>query len=117
MRTWQLVMLRRGPGCHEPNDAEHNKLFKGHFDNMNRFAKLGKLRVSGPFVVPKDSPKDAFAGLFLFDVATRKEALELCQGDPTIKSGVFKVELLTWYGPSDITYRGDTFKKKVIPKK
>ena len=38
---------------------------------------------------------------------TAKEAKDLCKSDPTVRSKVFEIELLGWYGPSDITYRGD----------
>jgi uncharacterized protein YciI len=101
-------MLRRGPRYHKVQGDARRAVFKGHFDNMTRLGKLGKLRLAGPFTVPGDAPEDAFAGLFLLDVKTRAEALALCQTDPSIKDEVFKVEVLAWYGPSDITYRGDS---------
>lgn len=116
MRMWQLVLLRRGPAYGTLQGAPRQKAMQGHFTNMTRLAKLGKLRVSGPFVVGKDAAKDACAGMFLFDVPTAKEARELCATDPSIEAGLFEVEVLTWYGPSDITYRGDTLpESKAMP--
>ncbi len=111
MRAWQLAMLRRGPNYATLQGEARQKAMHGHFTNMERLAKAGKLRLAGPFVVGKDAPKDAYAGLFLFDVKTKKEAEELCATDPSIAAGVFEIEVLTWYGPSDITYRGDTAKQ------
>ena len=113
MRLWQLVLLRRGPQYDKVVGARRQKLFAGHMANIDALAKKGKLRLAGPFVVgagtdaPKDASKHAYAGLFLLDVKTREEAEALCRTDPAIASGVFTVEILGWYGPSDITYRGD----------
>ena len=111
MRSWILVLLRRGPEYSKVEGEERKKIFNGHMDNMSALAKKGVLRLAGPFGVDKAAPKNALAGLFLYDVKTRKEALALCAKDPTIASKVFTVEALQWYGPSDITYRGDTARK------
>ena len=117
MRMWQLALLKRGPEYQTPKGDARKKVFKGHFDNMERLSKLGKLRLAGPIAVAKDAPKDAYAGLFLLDVKTAKEARELCKTDPTIKAKVFEIEVLGWYGPSDITYRGDPNPPKKTSKK
>jgi len=112
MRVWQLVLLKRGPAYETLKGEAREKAAKGHFANIKRLAKKGLLRLAGPFVVGKDAPKDAYAGLFLFDVKTKKRARELCQTDPAVKAGLFEVEVLSWYGPSDITYRGDAMTRR-----
>lgn len=110
-RPWQLALLRVGPNYSAVKGAARVEVFKGHMANISRLSALGKIRLAGPLSAAKTGRKDALAGLFLFDVETRAEALELCKTDPAIKAGVFTVEVVTWYGPSDITYRGDRFGK------
>jgi uncharacterized protein YciI len=114
MRVWQLAMLKRGPAYETLKGDARTNAMRGHFANMKRLTRLGKLRLAGPLEIPKGAPKDAYAGLFLLDVKTREEALQICKSDPSIKAGVFAVDVLTWYGPSDITYRGDASPKNPI---
>jgi uncharacterized protein YciI len=115
VRLWQLVLLQRGPAYDTLKGEARTKAMQGHKANIVRLAKFGQLRLAGPFEQPKDAPKDGYAGLFLLDVKSKEEALELCQSDPSIKAGLFKVKVLSWYGPSDITYRGDTSPKEPWP--
>ena len=107
MRTWYLALLKRGPQYNVVQGDERKEIFDGHFANMEALALDGYLRLAGPFGVPANAPKDAYAGLFLLDTKSLEEAKELCQTDPSIESKVFEVEILEWWGPSDITYRGD----------
>lgn len=107
MRTWYLALLKRGPRYHEVQGDERKEVFAGHFGNMEALAEEGYLRLAGPFGVPPNAPKDAWAGLFLLDVKEAEEAHDLCRTDPSIEADVFDYELLEWWGPSDITFRGD----------
>lgn len=92
MRSYVLVLLKTGPTKIEDKD-EVSKLFKGHFDNMNRLAKEGKLAVAGPF--GKDP---AYRGLFILAVDNIEAAKALTETDPAVKSGMLAADYHLWYG-------------------
>ncbi|MBZ4415786.1 YciI family protein [Myxococcus sp. RHSTA-1-4] len=106
MRTYYMAFLRRGPAWTKERTPEAVEAGKGHMANIERLAKCGKLVIAGPFDVPADAPPDALAGIFIFDVATREEALALTAQDPAVKAGRFTIEVLPWYGPTGLTYEG-----------
>lgn len=105
MRSYFLVLLRRGPAWTAETTPETKKLFEGHMANIVAMGKSGKLLIAGPMDAdPAD--RTAVAGIFLFDVPTKEEVVELIKGDPAIASKRLVPEVLTWYGPADITYPG-----------
>ncbi|WP_257446679.1 YciI family protein [Archangium lipolyticum] len=106
MRTYYMGLLRRGPAWTKERTPEAIADGKGHMANIERLAKCGKLVLAGPFGWGDEAPADALAGIFIFDVATREEALALSQQDPAVKSGRFTIEVLPWYGPTGLTYEG-----------
>lgn len=100
MKNYMLVILKTGPKDKEITDKEKRaELFKGHFSNMEAMEKAGKLKLAGPFATKNDLQ---YRGIFLLDVKTEEEAKTLLQGDPTIKNGIFDVEILPWYGSAAI---------------
>ena len=105
MRSYFLVLLRRGPTWTAEKTPETKKLFEGHMANIEAMGNSGKLLIAGPIDAdPADTT--AVAGIFLFDVPTKEEVMELMSGDPTITSKRLVPEVLTWYGPANITYPG-----------
>lgn len=100
MKNYMLVILKTGPKDKEITDkSKREELFKGHFSNMKEMGKSGKLKMAGPFAT---SNKLGYRGIFLLDVKTEDEARTLIQNDPTIKNGIFDVEILPWYGSAAI---------------
>lgn len=93
MRNYVLVILRTGP-TRMPDGPERDAMFVGHFANMERLAKEGKLALAGPFA--KDP--DGWRGLFVFAVASIDEAKALAETDPTIASGEMVADYHAWYG-------------------
>ena len=106
MRTYYMAFLRRGPAWSAEKTPENMAASKGHMANIKRLAACGKLLIAGPFDVGPTPPPDALAGIFIFDVATKEEALALSQTDPAVKAGRFTIEVMPWYGPSGLTYDG-----------
>jgi len=106
MRTYYMAFLRRGPAWTKERTPEAIELGKGHMAHIERLAKCGKLIIAGPFDVPADAPPEALAGIFIFDVATREEAIALTQQDPAVKAGRLAIDVLPWYGPTGLTYEG-----------
>ena len=68
---------------------------KGHMDNINKLAKDGKLIVAGPMAEKNDKN---YSGIFILDAKTKEEAENLVLTDPSVKSGIFDVEIYKWYG-------------------
>lgn len=91
MKSYVFVILKTGEKTIEDKD-ESAKVFSGHFANMSRLAKEGKLVVAGPFI--EGAPK---RGLFIFNVTTIEEAEELVKTDPAVAAGVLDYELTKLY--------------------
>lgn len=91
MKSYVFVLLKTGKTkIDDPNKSK--EVFAGHFANMNRLAKEGKLVLAGPFV-----DGDSKRGLFILNVATIEEAEELVKTDPGVIAGVFDYELTKLY--------------------
>jgi uncharacterized protein YciI len=106
MRTYYMAFLRRGPAWSRERTPEAVAAGEGHMAHIQRMAKCGKLVLAGPFEVGADAPKDALAGIFILDVATREEAVALTQHDPAVKAGRFTIDVQPWYGPVGLSYDG-----------
>ena len=93
MRPYVLVILKTGP-TPVPAGPERDAMFAGHFANMERLAKEGKLALAGPF---SDDPA-GWRGLFLLAVADVEEARRLTATDPVIVNGEMVAEYHPWFG-------------------
>jgi uncharacterized protein YciI len=82
MRGYVVVILRTGP-TRMPDGAPRDAMFAGHFANMERLAKEGKLVLAGPF----EQDPDGWRGLFVFAVGGIDEAKALTATDPVIARG------------------------------
>jgi len=83
------VILKTGP-TRVPAEPDRDAMFKGHFANIERLAKEGKLVVAGPF-----GGKSDWRGMFVFAVGTVEEAQKLTETDPVLQSG----EMVADYHP------------------
>ena len=99
MKTVYLAFLKKGPNRKEGDDKnpEVQELQKAHIANINRLAEVKKLVVAGPF--GDDGP---LRGIFVFRVASLKEAEDLCATDPMIKIGRLAVEVHPWQVPEGV---------------
>lgn len=92
MRQYVFVLLKTGDKKVE-DAKEREKLFAGHFANMNRLAEEGKLVLAGPF-----DGVEGWRGMFVLNATTIEEAKKLTETDPVIISGLMKAEYHTYYG-------------------
>lgn len=92
MRKFVFVILKRGK-IKFTDPKEKTALLDGHMKNMGRLADEGKLVLAGPFFGDQD-----MRGIFVFNVTTIEEAQRLVETDPSIKAGMFEVEMTPWYG-------------------
>jgi serine/threonine-protein phosphatase PGAM5 len=93
MRAYVLVILKTGP-TRTPDGPKRDAMFAGHFANMGRLAKEGKLVLAGPF----EKEPAGWRGLFLFAVKDVAEARRLTATDPVIVNGEMVAEFHPWYG-------------------
>ena len=93
MRRYVLVILKTGPN-RVPDGEERKAMFAGHFANIERLAKAGKLALAGPFA---EDPA-GWRGLFLLAVDDIEEARRLTATDPVIERGEMVAEYHRWYG-------------------
>jgi len=97
MRQYVLVVLKTGP-TPVPKGEKRDAMFKGHFANMERLSKQGKLALAGPF----EQSADGWRGLFVFAVSTVQEAKALTATDPVIVNGEMVAEYHPWYGSAAV---------------
>lgn len=93
MKSYIFVMLKSGENKSDDKSFT-DSCFVGHMSNINLLVDQGKLIVAGP-MGPNDN---TYRGIFILDVKTKEEALELLKGDPAITSGLLAADLYEWYG-------------------
>jgi uncharacterized protein YciI len=93
MRKYVLVILKTGPN-RVPDGPERDAMFAGHFANIERLAKEGKLALAGPFA----EDAGGWRGLFVFAVDDIEAAKALTATDPVIVKGEMVAEYHRWYG-------------------
>ena len=110
MRQFVLVILKTGP-TRVPDGDKRKAMFEGHFANIQRLSKEGKLVLAGPF---GDDP-EGWRGLFVFAVSEIEEAKRLTATDPVIVNGEMVAEYHSWYG-SAATMMIPELHAKIAPK-
>ena len=93
MRRYVLVILKTGP-TRVPDGDARKAMFAGHFANIERLSKAGKLALAGPF----DKDPAGWRGLYVFAVDSVEEARRLTATDPVIVNGEMVAEFHPWYG-------------------
>ncbi|GIX35518.1 MAG: hypothetical protein KatS3mg126_1297 [Lysobacteraceae bacterium] len=93
MRSYVLVILRSGPSP-VPEGEARRAMFAGHFANMERLAREGRLVVAGPF----GSNPDGWRGLFILATDDLDQARAWTETDPVIVHGEMVAEYRPWYG-------------------
>ena len=102
MRPYVLVVLKTGP-TKVPAGAARDAMFKGHFANMARLAKEGRLAVAGPL-----DGVDGWRGLFVLAVAEIEEARRIVATDPVVAQGEMVAEYHQFYGSAGLMLVNDT---------
>ena len=110
MRNYVLVILKTGPKRVPDGDAR-KAMFAGHFANMERLSKDGKLVIAGPF----EKDPDGWRGLFVFAVESIEEAKALTATDPVIVQGEMVAEYHRWYATA-ATMLIPELHEKIAPK-
>jgi len=105
MRSYVLVILKTGPKP-MPKGPERDAMFAGHFANMGRLAKEGKLAVAGPL-----DGVDGWRGLFVLATSDIEEARGWVGTDPVVINGEMVAEYHKHYGSAALMLVNDTHAK------
>ncbi|PHS20482.1 MAG: hypothetical protein COA86_00610 [Kangiella sp.] len=98
MRSYVFVILNTGPNDAVITDKDKRKtIFSGHFSNMGRLAKEGKLVLAGPFIEGGNK-----RGMYIFNVAKIEEAKALVESDPAVVAGIFTADYTKYYGSAGL---------------
>jgi uncharacterized protein YciI len=98
MKQYYMVFLIKGPNRNQ-DSATAATIQKAHLENIGRLHEAKKLAVAGPFLDDQN-----MRGIFIFDVATEKEVIDLLNTDPAIISGRLIYEIHPW-----MTGKGNCF--------
>ncbi|MCR6661765.1 MAG: YciI family protein [Luteimonas sp.] len=110
MRQYVLVILKTGP-TRVPDGPGRDAMFAGHFANIERLSKAGKLALAGPFV----RSETGWRGLYVFAVGDIDEARALTEGDPVVVQGEMVAEYHPWYGSAAVMLIPEWHEKLVSP--
>jgi len=99
MKQYFMVFLKAGLNRNQ-DSITIAKIQEGHLNNITRLFEEKKIVLAGPFL-----DEGLYRGIFIFDMATEKEVIQLLQTDPAIKAGRLDYEIHPWYGPGNITIK------------
>ena len=96
MEAVYFGFLKKGPNRKEGDGdtLEIKKLQDAHIANIVRLAAMKKLVMAGPF-----GDDGELRGIFVFRVASMKEAQDLAATDPMIKIDRLRIDLHPWHVP------------------
>ena len=96
MEAVYFGFLKKGPNRKEGDGdtPEIKKLQDEHIANIVRLAKMKKMVMAGPF-----GDDGELRGIFVFRVASLKEAQDLAATDPMIKIDRLRIDLYPWHVP------------------
>jgi uncharacterized protein YciI len=95
MMTYQMVLLRKGPGA-EPAAADAQKMQSEHLVNL---AALNRKRINVAYGPVTDSGD--LRGIAILDIASAEEAKRAFDSDPFVKSGAMVAEVHPWMAPKN----------------
>lgn len=96
MRSYVLVILKTGPNK-VPEGPARNKMFQGHFANIQRLAAEKKLVLAGPL-----DGADGWRGVFVFATPDINQAKDFVATDPVIVNGEMVAEYHKFYGSAGL---------------
>lgn len=96
MEAVYFGFLKKGPNRKEGDGdtPEIKKLQDDHIANIVRLANMKKMVMAGPF-----GDDGELRGIFVFRVASMKEAQDLAGSDPMIKIDRLRIDLHPWHVP------------------
>lgn len=93
MKPYILVILKTGSNTSADKHTV-DSCFRGHMQNMERLVQAKLLVVAGP--ISRNEKK--VRGIFILNLNSQEEALNVLQTDPAIHAKLLEPELYNWYG-------------------
>ncbi len=91
MTVYWLVLKTRGPTWAPGESPELDRLQAAHLAHLDELRAQGLLLISGPLL-----DGGFIRGVSVLRVASRAEAVALCEADPSFKAGRLSYELHPW---------------------
>lgn len=110
MRPYVLVILKSST-TPVPKGEARDAMFRGHFANMERLAKEGKLAFAGPL-----DGVDGWRGLFVLATDDLEQARAWVATDPVVAQGEMVPELHKLYGSAALMLVNEFHAKLQPPK-
>lgn len=98
MKQYYMVLLTKGPNRSQ-DSATAADLQIRHLQNIDSLYNIGKIEVAGPF-----GDDGNLRGIFIFDVETEKEVLDLLETDPAIRAGRLSYEVHPWWTAKGVCF-------------
>lgn len=92
-RDYTFVFIKTGARQGPLTKEENERIFGGHFANMEKLWREGRLLLAGPY--GKERSDKALRGVFVFDTADRAAAKAWAETDPGFQASVFRFEYAT----------------------
>ncbi len=99
MKQYFFVMLSKG-NHRDMDSATAAKIQQGHLSNIVRLWDAGKLLVAGPF-----GDNSEWAGIFIFDCATKEEVIGYLKTDPAIAAGRLAYDIHPWWTAKNCLFK------------
>ena len=93
MKKYVLVILKTGTSA-RTDEQFVDSCFNGHMQNIKRLVDEKKLIVAGPL----GKNEKTYRGIFILNVSTINEALEIVKTDPAVHEQLLDAEYYEWYG-------------------
>lgn len=97
MTTYYVGFLYRGAKWTPEVTPETTRLQEAHMANIRKMGAAGKLLVAGPF-----GDDGSLRGMYVFKVATSREAEALVESDPAVRAGRLRFEIHPWFAAKNI---------------
>lgn len=93
VRDYTFVFIKTGARQGPLTKEENERIFGGHFANMEKLWREGRLLMAGPY--GKERSDKALRGVFVFDTADRATAKAWAESDPGFQASVFRFDFAT----------------------
>jgi uncharacterized protein YciI len=93
---FSIALLVRQPDAPSLDEEAATELQEAHMAHLADLHEAGHLLAAGPLAF--GDPRSDFRGLSILDVDP-EQARELKEGDPAVKAGLYRVEVLPWLVP------------------
>jgi uncharacterized protein YciI len=99
LETYELALLRRTRQSAEFDEETTGRIFLEHLQYIMELVASGQQLAAGPV---RDSPAgdEPICGMGLFRLGSLDKARELANGDPGVRQGLYRVDVMTWKTPA-----------------